>query len=316
MKEEQPHKLELWMERKKLSPFLVSLFYVVEGPKMKEIIGAGWSEQFCIFKDNTVYFICASGEIHDFYKIHASYIQNTLKNTTGELMQKCLDVYNKADEHISNIAHASQDDFVKNIRMHLDSAYEIFMYTTTLPYFLLMATESDVLSSEYKNSIKEVCEKLRGDSKYVKVQNAFLPKLSKYLATEFAVSEQTALQFTYDEVVQIIENRSSFVLDPKINEREKLFMIEFNAEDTHDTLIYDESLIEKYLKQYVYVAKKDEITEFKGNIANKGYAKGRVVVVNSPDELDKVRDGDIVVSINTNPTIMPALVKCAAIVTD
>ena len=38
--------------------------------------------------------------------------------------------------------------------------------------------------------------------------------------------------------------------------------------------------------------------------------------MNSPSELSKVMEGDIILSRNTNPSIMPALVKCAAIVTD
>ena len=60
----------------------------------------------------------------------------------------------------------------------------------------------------------------------------------------------------------------------------------------------------------------NKVSEIKGSIACKGYAQGIVKIVNSTLDMAKVNKGDIIVSRNTNPTLMPVLKTAAAIVTD
>lgn len=59
-----------------------------------------------------------------------------------------------------------------------------------------------------------------------------------------------------------------------------------------------------------------ETDELTGQIANLGYAKGRVTIVNNSADIKKMHEGDILVSIATNPTLVPAMRKASAIVTD
>ena len=54
----------------------------------------------------------------------------------------------------------------------------------------------------------------------------------------------------------------------------------------------------------------------KGNIASKGFVKGRVKIVTDLSELDKVNKGDILVTPMTTPEFVVAMGKCAAIVTN
>jgi pyruvate,water dikinase len=54
----------------------------------------------------------------------------------------------------------------------------------------------------------------------------------------------------------------------------------------------------------------------KGLGASPGIGSGRVKVIYSTDELDKVRDGDILVTTMTNPDMVPAMRRANAIVTD
>lgn len=53
-----------------------------------------------------------------------------------------------------------------------------------------------------------------------------------------------------------------------------------------------------------------------GQVAYPGKAIGKVVIVSSSKELDKVLDGDIMVSIMTNVTYTPAFKRAAAVITD
>ncbi|HIH20642.1 TPA: hypothetical protein HA244_05220, partial [Candidatus Micrarchaeota archaeon] len=58
------------------------------------------------------------------------------------------------------------------------------------------------------------------------------------------------------------------------------------------------------------------IMELKGQCACLGYAKGTVKIVLSPSDLPKMQKGDILVAIATNPDVVPAMKKAAAIVTE
>ena len=56
--------------------------------------------------------------------------------------------------------------------------------------------------------------------------------------------------------------------------------------------------------------------EFTGQVAQLGYAKGFVKIVIRASDMDKMNKGDILVSIATDPDIVPAMSKAAAIITD
>ncbi|MFA5386747.1 MAG: PEP/pyruvate-binding domain-containing protein [Candidatus Paceibacterota bacterium] len=59
-----------------------------------------------------------------------------------------------------------------------------------------------------------------------------------------------------------------------------------------------------------------EMDEFKGQVACLGKVQGMVKIVNSTSDMHKVNDGDILVSIATNPDILPAMKKAIAFVTE
>ncbi|MBD3248917.1 phosphoenolpyruvate synthase [Candidatus Woesearchaeota archaeon] len=54
----------------------------------------------------------------------------------------------------------------------------------------------------------------------------------------------------------------------------------------------------------------------KGETASAGVASGPVKIIKSADELDKINEGDILVTTMTTPDMVPAMQKAAAIVTD
>jgi phosphohistidine swiveling domain-containing protein len=58
------------------------------------------------------------------------------------------------------------------------------------------------------------------------------------------------------------------------------------------------------------------ITELTGQIAQPGYSKGRVKIIFRAKDMAKFNQGDILVSIATDPDVVPAMKKAAAIVTE
>ena len=57
-------------------------------------------------------------------------------------------------------------------------------------------------------------------------------------------------------------------------------------------------------------------TEFRGQVAQPGFATGTVKIIIRAKDMGKMNQGDILVSIATDPDIVPAMKKAAAIVTD
>ncbi len=58
------------------------------------------------------------------------------------------------------------------------------------------------------------------------------------------------------------------------------------------------------------------IKKLEGECASPGKVRGVVVIINTPAENKKIEQGDILVSLSTNPDLMPAIRQAKAIVTD
>jgi pyruvate,water dikinase len=57
-------------------------------------------------------------------------------------------------------------------------------------------------------------------------------------------------------------------------------------------------------------------TEFEGTCACSGKATGKVKIINTTEDMPKMEKGDIMVSHTTFPSLVPAMKKAAAIVTE
>ncbi len=309
----EKEKLTLYLERKDLSVFVSTISHLLEGPEMKKIIGAGWGKQIFVMKDNTAYWLRNPKEIKNNYKIHAKNIENKSEDKFNSLIEKCLYFNENTDKYIKEIKETKDLSFFSNIDKFLSYFKDVLMYTTCLPYFLLESTKSKQLSKFRKNKIIESMEKVRRSSHYMSFQDVFLTRLSQYLQIQKGLSKEEVLNISYREVLLIARGKK--FVDNNLSNRNKLAVIWFDKNADNDFISYDEEVFNYFVNNYLdlSLAHSDEI---KGNIANKGFSIGTAVIVNSINDLSKVKDGNIIISRNTNPSIMPALIKCSAIVTD
>lgn len=90
------------------------------------------------------------------------------------------------------------------------------------------------------------------------------------------------------------------------------------------TLIKNNSIIhltgeqaKSYLRHNIEAENiQNNIKTLHGSVAYMGRVSGRVKIVNSPKDISKVKKGDILVSTQTNPDLLPAMRKAGAFVTD
>jgi phosphohistidine swiveling domain-containing protein len=91
-----------------------------------------------------------------------------------------------------------------------------------------------------------------------------------------------------------------------------------NDDGTVTTLVGDEAedFSRKFIKRNEMEFDLTEVKELTGSTACVGKVSGRAKIVNVPEDMLKMQEGDILVSVATTPSIVPAMKKAAAIVTD
>jgi phosphohistidine swiveling domain-containing protein len=136
------------------------------------------------------------------------------------------------------------------------------------------------------------------------------------LTYRFNVSLDELLMMSNPEIKELIISGGRYNKD-LVRERYALSIMSFNNGKFE---ILSGKKAEKFL-----LDKKDEIkiddvnyeqTEFKGMCACAGYARGAVKIVNDVSDMPKMEKGDIMVAHTTFPSLVPAMKKAAAIVTD
>lgn len=122
------------------------------------------------------------------------------------------------------------------------------------------------------------------------------------------------LRFILPEELGIILKRKGRADVNKINQRIKLCIL--SLENGNKIKLLTGAQVEQFKKNIKEEKIDFNLKEISGQTACAGKARGRVKIINTPDDMAKMKDGDILVSFATNPNLMPAIRKASAIITD
>ncbi|MFC1687147.1 PEP-utilizing enzyme [Patescibacteria group bacterium] len=115
-----------------------------------------------------------------------------------------------------------------------------------------------------------------------------------------------------EEVTDALLNHA-FNVD-ELNDRQKLAVVFIDRK--HHT-IYSGKKAKVFLKKLSFEkAYAGKVREFQGTPACPGKVRGIVKIVNIPEEMKKMKKGDVMVAHNTNPNLVPAMKKAAALVSE
>jgi phosphoenolpyruvate synthase/pyruvate phosphate dikinase len=118
---------------------------------------------------------------------------------------------------------------------------------------------------------------------------------------------------TLDEIIGTLNSRRPFKRE-EIKERRKLCLAYIHSKGIKHLT---GKAAMAYIKKYIELPKvKKRIGVIHGSSAYLGRITGPVKIVNSLADMAKVNQGDVMVSIQTTPDLVPALKKAAAFVTD
>lgn len=131
------------------------------------------------------------------------------------------------------------------------------------------------------------------------------------IAERLSITVQQARTLLPEEVkAALLEGK----LDEAELERRSKFYVAIMENDS--TRVVSGAEARKYVEENVEKEAVKDVKELKGSCASPGYAKGAVKLILSPRDMPKMNVGDILVANATNPDVVPAMKKAAAIVTN
>ncbi len=136
-----------------------------------------------------------------------------------------------------------------------------------------------------------------------------------FLLTE--ISERIGLSLkevrfmTSSEIKNALFNKT---LDKDEIKKRVKYSLYYTAKDTE--VYYSGDQAQKIVEKYIETDDHEEVSELNGQCGCRGRAKGIVKIVNVMADMQKMKEGDILVSISTQPDLLPAMKKAAAFVTD
>ncbi len=132
----------------------------------------------------------------------------------------------------------------------------------------------------------------------------------KEIARRFGITLKQARFMLTPEYKQLLTQGGFNLM--QLREREK-FCVLYSEKD------FDKIFVGKEARKLAPSAEEKhdaEVKELRGQCARVGSARGRVKIILSTADLPKMRQGDVLVAIATNPDVVPAMKKASAIVTE
>ncbi|MBL7045095.1 MAG: hypothetical protein ISR98_00640 [Parcubacteria group bacterium] len=226
--------------------------------------------------------------------------KNVIANT-----ETMIDSYKKRKDVIKTLP-----DFKKEYQRAIQQIIDYFVYIIEIPYIIGSVFEIDDVAKEAKYQwILKECEKLRSLS-YHDFHQYVLSYLLDSLVTILDVSRKDIAFTTSDEIFSFLDSKLTKQELLNTTQQRKNNFVGFSSFGK-EKFFHDESFLKSF-----YPEVDESIRKIKGNIAQKGLVTGRVKVVISKNDFTKFEDGDILVTIQSNPSFMPVIVKCSAIIAD
>lgn len=140
-------------------------------------------------------------------------------------------------------------------------------------------------------------------------------KLQLEIAKRLNLSLAQMRSTPFDMIRRALINQQA--VDIKIINSIKKFHIVLPNDDGSVSILYGQEA-EKFDSQINRKKAADykDLKKVEGSVAYAGNAQGTVKIVNVPSDMNKMAEGDILISVNTTPNIVAAMKRAAAIVTD
>jgi len=173
--------------------------------------------------------------------------------------------------------------------------------------------ENDKKAFEYIDLVSEMADMREESWDIISIMGAHLRSLFKELAKQLGLEYNELMMMNVEEMQLAFKEGEAPVSKEELRERMKGFgsMVDQGSAIPR---IFTGSIVVEARKSVEGID--DSLNQLRGMTIWPGIFKGKVVVLKSADELEKVSKGDILVCPMTDPDYMPAIQKAGAVVTD
>jgi pyruvate, water dikinase len=202
----------------------------------------------------------------------------------------------------------------------LDDAADFFadvaQHTTVFPHWVLIVCERDGIEDP---EVRSLAEELRARTLYPSIERRIIDPMviSVTKALGFSAPEEAPHVVTWSELRRGALDRDT--LESRLEDARAGRRFVFQTIDGDDQVRFVSQtgyLLMRLAKQRQIVQRSDD-NQLYGQAAWPGIYQGRARVVLSPDAVGQTfEEGEVLVSIQSSPALMPLLRRCGAIVTD
>ncbi|MBU1976042.1 MAG: hypothetical protein KKG59_06585 [Nanoarchaeota archaeon] len=279
--------------------FCVNNHYWYASSRTKELLGANLPTAMYVEEKNNVYrYYYPKKDRAIFLKTILALVKD--KNRITVLLKEGLELNTRAKSYLEK-GHEFTN--AKDALLFLN---EMAIRSTILPFNALQKIK-DVYGEKHK--IFVMCEQLRRDS--------FYPPFQSIVLRTLLIKELRELSEQNPERLLEVLLPSEFLAGNILNAEERLSnrkQIIFQSHNLNDEVIMAENN-DSLIRELEHIPEGTD--ELKGQVAYNGLIRGKARIVLDPYVKNiTFEKGEILVTINSNPFLMPVIKKCAAIVTD
>lgn len=278
---------------------------------LEETIGIGFTKSLFIYESGTCK-LCVSKEE---MKNIATRVQELIKAGDRRFEQwyktaKSLNL--RADRLLADYASGSQDMSLSKYDEALDILAGNGGYCTILPYWVLYGINEAIEKGADRESFGEVLrmyEELKSETRYPQIAKIVFASYFKKAMDTLGISYELATCLHPEELRSMILGGRA-VAKKDLEKRANGCGLVRGNKPYEVEYVFDRNILDEFSDDMV------ERGEIRGKVAYKGKVSGRAKIINTIEDMEKFQDGDILVSIQSSPALMPAIIKCSAIVAD
>lgn len=302
--------LEKFAERKMPFFFMVVSLWCHK-LALEETIGIGFTKSMFIHESG-ICKLCVSG---DEKRQIALRVQELIKSNDPRFekwYEKAKSLNLQADKLLLEHAGDSGEISLENYNHAIEILFGNGGYCTILPYWVLYGINDAIEKGAERESFGDILrmyEELKSETRYPQIAKEVFSLYFKKAMQVLDISYSLATCIHPEELREIVFGCSSITANELEKRMNGCGIVRGNQPYDVD-YIFDRQILD------IFSDKKVVDGEIVGRVAFEGKVCGPVKIVNDIDDMLKFKDGDILVSIQSSPALMSAIVRCSAIVTD
>lgn len=286
--------------------FLTALFISPYSKLAKKEFGFGFDNQLYLYNDGYTAVYRSKKEL----EASKEYFSNIIKNDPEKVLawsKEAKESNQWADSRIEEMESKDLDALDKSeLEKDIDQIQTNLLYCTLLPTWILSSLD-EVSENKKVEKITSSFENLNSESRYPHLVDTVLAKYWKKGAEISGKKQKQISLLTPEELLSVFKDKE-LDFDEVMKRKQSVFW--------HDNGVIRFSYEDKIYKKFLPSTTSKNEDTIEGAVAFEGKVIGTVRIVNKLEDMEKVEKGDVLVSFNTNPSLMPAIKKAGAIVTD